>query len=243
MAIWLVVALAVFCAYIVFGLTGFGAATLLIPGLSFLLPIKLVVPLVAMLGFLAAITLSFKERRFTAAREIVWMIPGMALGVAIGVHYLVRLPSHWLLVALGVVVLGFGLNGLRRDFAGGAVSRKLAFPVGVVGGVVGGLFGTEGPVYVMYLSRRIPGKFELRATIATLFILSGAARIVGYTVEGLFRQHHLVEWALTLYPCMLFGMFVGNRLHRSLPVRQVRTGVQVLLIISGLSILWHSLLA
>ncbi len=243
MAIWIVVALAVFFAYIVFGLTGFGAAILLIPALSFLLPIKLVIPLVATLGFLAAITLSLKERRFAVKRELLWMIPGMALGVAVGVHYLVRLPSHWLLVALGVVVLGFGLNGLRRDVAGRTVSGKLAFPVGVVGGVVGGLFGTEGPVYVMYLARRIPGKFELRATIATLFILSGAARIVGYAVEGLLLQHHLVAWVLALYPCMLFGMFVGNRLHRSLSVRQVRTGVQVLLILSGISILWHSLLA
>ncbi len=243
MAIWLVVALAVFLAYIVFGLTGFGAAVLLIPGLSFLLPIKLVVPLVAMLSLLASITLSLKDRRFTTTREIVWMIPGMAVGVAVGVHYLVRLPSQWLLVGLGVVVLGFGLNGLRGDVAWRTVSRKLAFPVGLVGGVVGGLFGTEGPVFVMYLSRRIPGKSELRATIATLFILSGAARITGYTVEGLFRQHHLLQWALALYPCMLFGIFVGNRLHRSLPVQQVRTGVQVLLIISGLSILSHSFLA
>ncbi len=243
MAIWLVVALAVFFAYIVFGMTGFGAATLLIPGLSFVLPIKLVVPLVGVLGFLAAITLSLKERRFTAKREILPMIPGMVLGVAVGVHYLVRLPSHWLLVGLGVVVLGFGLNGLRGDFAGRTVSRKLAFPVGLVGGVVGGLFGTEGSVFVMYLSRRVPGKFELRATIATVFILSGAARIVGYTVEGLFRQHHLLEWALALYPCMLSGIFVGNRLHRSLPVQQIRAGVQVLLIVSGLSILGHSFLA
>ncbi len=243
MVLWFVVASAVVFSYTVFGLTGFGAAIILIPALSFLLPIKLVIPLVVMLGFLASITLSLGVRRFAVKRELLWMIPGMALGVTVGTYSLVRLPAHWLLVALGIVVVAFGLNGLRGAVPRRPVSQRLALPAGVVGGVMGGLFGTEGPIYVMYLSRRISGKSELRATIATLFILSGATRIGSYAVGGLFGQPHVLLWVLALYPCVLFGIFLGNRLHHSLSVEQVRTGVQALLILSGLSILWRALFA
>jgi len=243
MVLWFAVASAVIFSYTIFGLTGFGAAIILIPTLSFLMPIKLVIPLVVMLGFLASVTLSVKVRRFAVKRELLWMVPGMAVGVIVGTYFLVHLPSHWLLVALGVVILGFGLNGLRRDFPSRPVSPKLALPAGVIGGVMGGLFGTEGPIYVMYLSRRIPGKSELRATIATLFILSGATRIGSYAVGGLFRQPHIVLWVLALYPCVLLGIFLGNRLHHALAVHHVRLGVHLLLIMSGMSILWHSLLS
>ncbi len=235
--LWLVVPSAVVLSYVVFGLTGFGAAILLIPMLSFVLPVKVVIPLVATLGFLAAVTLSFRERRLAATHELWRIVPGMAVGIALGVYLLAHLPSHWLLPALGAVVLGFGINGFTRPAPRQRLSRAFALPTGVVAGLVGGLFGTEGPIYVLYLSRRLEGKSEFRATIATLFILSSGGRVAAYAASGLMFHGRLLLLGIALYPCVLAGLFLGNRLHHTFSAEQVRRGVYLLLIVSGISIL------
>lgn len=239
---WFLVPVVIVAAYVVFGLTGFGGAIILIPILSFILPVKTVVPLVATLGFLAALTMGIRERRLSATRELWRILPGIALGVAAGVYLLSRLPSQWILPALGVLVLAFGISGFVRP--GGMrlrVSSAFALPVGVLAGVVGGVFGTEGPIYVIYLSRRVEGVTEFRATLATLFTLATGARVLGYTISGLMLHGRLLLIGTALYPFVLVGLFVGNRLHHALPAQQVRHGINLLLIASGISILLKAL--
>ena len=102
--------------------------------------------------------------------------------------------------------------GVRRR-----VSQAFALPIGVVAGVIGGLFGTEGPSYVIYLSHRIEDVTEFRATIATLFTLATGGRVLGCAVSGLMLHGRLLLLGAALYPFVLAGLFVGNRRHDRCP--------------------------
>lgn len=242
--VWLVVPCAIVLSYVVYGLTGFGSAILLIPMLSFVLPVKVVIPLVATLGALAALTLSVRDRRVVAMGELWPILPGLAIGIALGVYLLSRLPSHWLLPPLGLLIAWFGARGLMRPAAPARpVSRAFAFPVGLLAGVVGGVFGTEGPIYVVYLAGRLRDKSEFRATLAFVFTLATGGRVVGYTASGLMNHGRLLLVGLALYPFVLLGLYLGNRLHQRFSGAQVRRGVYLLLIVSGISIVIKALAA
>ena len=56
---------------------------------------------------------------------------------------------------------------------------------GLIGGLVGALFGTGGPPYVIYLTHRIKDKSQLRATFSGLFMVDGSIRIATFVVSGL----------------------------------------------------------
>lgn len=53
----------------------------------------------------------------------------------------------------------------------------MAAPCGFAGGLLGALFGTGGPLYVIYLGLRELGKGAFRATFALNFLFGGAIRL------------------------------------------------------------------
>src|SRR5690606_26750011 len=93
------------------------------------------------------------------------------------------------------------------------VSRLWAMPAGLLGGMIGALFGTGGPPYVIYLTHRLGDKFELRATFSGLFLLEGALRIVTFLVAGLLLQAELFQTLLLAMPVMALGLYLGNKVH------------------------------
>src|SRR5438874_13638233 len=97
----LLVPLVIFAAYLVFGITGFGASPITIPVLVHLLPLAFVLPLAALLDLGSALALGFHTRRQADTRELVTLVPFTLLGLILGVTLLLRLPRDTTLLALG----------------------------------------------------------------------------------------------------------------------------------------------
>jgi uncharacterized membrane protein YfcA len=114
-------------------------------------------------------------------------------------------------------------------------------PLGTVGGVFSALFGTGGPIYTIYLARRISDKSQLRATVSTLILVSAAARLAALLVAGVYAKRELLVLTALLLPCMLLGLYVGNRLHDRLPTQRVVQIIWSLLLVSSVSLIWRSL--
>jgi uncharacterized membrane protein YfcA len=230
------VPLVVLAAYTVFGLTGFGSSVVAVPLLAHLLPLAFVVPLQLVLDFTAALTLGSRVRAQVDRAEMAWLLPFMLVGMAAGVTLLVRLPRRATLAALGVLALAYGLLGLFGRASQRRWSRAWAAPIAIFGGVASALFGTGGPVYVIYLSRRIRDTAVLRATIAAVVLASAIARLAVFGVTGLLGQPGLAAFAALLLPFMAAGVALGSRLHRTIAPARARTAVQALLVASGLSL-------
>src|SRR5262249_5245292 len=102
------------------------------------------------------------------------------------------------------------------------------------------LFGSGRPPYVIYLTRRLGEPERLRATISGMILLSTGLRLLVFTASGLVRRDQLAAFAL-LAPFALVGLWTGTRLSRRLaPLRLVQL-VRVLILATGVSLLWRAL--
>jgi uncharacterized protein len=226
-----------FIAYIVLAVGGFGSALISIPLLALLLPVKLVIPVVLVVDFVATASTGLRFRRDVAIGELKPIIVPMMIGLAAGVTLLVQLPARWILLALGLFIFGYGTYSLFTRARTREYSRWWSLPVGLSGGVISGLFGMGGPMYVIYLSGRIAEPARLRATLSTMFTLNTGVRLVLFLLTGLLLQHDVWIAALYLFPFMALGMYVGHRLHVRMTAAQIGRVISMLLLFTGVSIL------
>jgi uncharacterized membrane protein YfcA len=224
-------------AYTVYGLTGFGSTVIAVPLLALIVPLKFAVPLMLLLDLVFGSWAGVRFRRHAQYREIGLLLPFTLVGMIAGVTLLVTLNERVLLGVLGVCVLGYGAYCLSQPMAGNRIGRAWAVPLGLVGGIFGAMFGTGGPVYVIYLAARIPDKSELRATMATVIFISGLLRLVLFGTTGLLQQNGLwLAWAMLL-PVGVLGVWLGNRLHHALPAASILRMVYGLLVLAGVSLM------
>ena len=235
----------VFCVFIIFlsytikGLSGFGSGLLAIPLLALFLPITMIVPLLGLLSYSGTIMQSMHLRKEVVWRDMLPLIPFSLMGIAIAVWLLVNVNEIILTRVLGIFVLIYAVYSLlpRADYQGG---RKWAIVAGGFGGMVGALFGTGGPFYVLYLNMRRLDKGAFRATIAMIFLVDGGARILGYAISGLYTVQ-VLGMLFMLLPVLFLGMYAGHSLHLKIEQKQFNQIISLLLMISGGMLLYKSL--
>lgn len=227
-------------AYFLRGITGFGSGLIAIPLLAHWLPLTFVVPMVMVLDFVASIVLSSHTRLLVRWDEIGPLLPTSIVGIIMGAILLVSLPREPLLVSLGLFVIFFGLRYVFNVHSEKPISRWWAVPTGLSGGVIGALFGTGGPPYVVYLSHRLHDKTQLRGTLSGLFLLDGAFRLVTFVSMGLLFQPEMFTALLMGLPVIGAGLYLGNRVHLGITHRQQLAIIGGLLLVSGGSLLWKA---
>lgn len=232
--------LIVFGAYVVFGISGFGSTLIAIPLLAHLFPLKFAVPFFVILDCVGAFNMGLRLRADVMRRELLLLIPFMALGILGGVWLLVRMHPELLLGSLGVFVLFFGASYVMRSGKGFPLPRWTAAPIGTFGGATSAVFGIGGPIYVFYLSGRGGGPTEIRATMPVIFMFTTLARIALFIVAGLYSPAALVA-AAALLPVMALGIWTGHHLHLNLSRETVIRVMGALLVASGISLIVRAL--
>lgn len=235
------VAAAITLAYTVFGFGGFGANLVALPLLAHVMTIRFAVPMLLMLDLLAASLLGVKNRLLIDRQELLRLLPWLLLGMVLGLLVLKHAAEHWLLTVLGAFVLSYALYSLFSRAQPRAISGRWAVPAGLTGGVFSTMFGTGGPIYTLYLARRIIDTSRLRATVGALILGSAVVRLALFTGSGFFSQPGLLKLSALLLPCAGVGYLIGSRLHARLPQAQVRRVIWSLLVLSGLSLLLRGL--
>jgi uncharacterized membrane protein YfcA len=228
-------------AYTVYGLTGFGAAIIAIPLLAHFFPLRFAVPMMLVFDLFAGFLLGLKNRKHLDRQELLRLLPFLLLGMAVGVTVLVHASERWLLLVLGVFVLGYASWSLLSKAVPVPVSPRWAVPAGMIGGAFTALYGTGGPVYMIYLARRLPDKTVMRATIGVLIFGTALVRLVLFTGSGFYRQQGLLSLAFALLPCALLGYVAGSHLHAHMPAKRAVQAVWLLLIAGSSSLIWRGL--
>jgi len=228
-------------AYTVVGLTGFGASMVAMPMLVQLLPLRLALPMMLVYDLVGGVAIGVRNRRSVDRGELLRLLPFMLLGVVLGVTVLVNAPERALLLVLGAFVLAFAGWSLLFRPPRSPIAPGWSVPLGTVGGVFSALFGTGGPIYTIYLARRIQDKSRLRATISLLLFLSALARLASFVAAGLFAPPGLPMLIATMLPCALAGMYLGTHLHHRLPAQRVVQAVWAILIVGGATLVVRSL--
>lgn len=223
-------------AYFIRGITGFGSGLLSVPLLALIIPLQTVVPLILVLDLSASLLMTRNARADVKWQEIIPLLPTSLIGIVIGVSLLVSLPREPLLTGLALFVILFGLRYLLNIHGDRLVSKIWSIPTGLIGGLIGALFGTGGPPYVIYLAHRISEKSQLRATFSGLFMLDGSIRVITFITMGLLGIS-LLPLIILSAPVMMLALYLGSRIHVGISNRQMLMLVGTLLLISGGSLL------
>jgi uncharacterized membrane protein YfcA len=227
-------------AYAARGSTGFGAAAAM-PLLGLVLPLKLLVPAWTVVGAAAGLALFGSDRHRVAWGQMARLIPGLLIGIAVGLYVFKLLDSATLTKGLGVFVLLYGLYSLAGTFRStpkAKVPPRIAAAVGgFFGGIVGTVLGTMGSVFfAIYYDAINLAKENFRATMTAILLTLAVVRGIGYWAVGEFTREVMILAGI-LFPMMLVGIFIGNRFHHGMSEMMFRRTVSGALIASGLALL------
>jgi hypothetical protein len=237
---FVIAAVVVAGAYVIFGISAFGAALFTVPILSHMLPLDFVLPMCALIDMSAALALGVRFSREADWSELKWMVPLSLAGAVAGVTLLVALPRQATIAGIGAFLVAYGIYALRQKEAVRMVSRAWAPVAGFAGGAFGTLFGIGAPPYAIYLTHRMPDKLAFRATLSNMVIFSVSIRALVFTVGGLMLADRLVGFAILL-PFALSGLWLGNRIHGRISRAGLLRVVAGLLLLIGASLLARAL--
>jgi hypothetical protein len=232
---WVFAGAVLLVAYLTRGIAGFGSGLIAVPLLAMMFPVQAVVPAVVLFDYLGSASQGIRNRDKIAWREELVLIPFTLAGVALGLTLLQSLASTTLQQALGVFVIVYAVYQILPlpELRG---SRLFAAPFGFFGGVVGTLFGTGGPFYVIYFGLRQLGKDVFRATFAANFLIDGAIRLAAFASFGFFAGN--VAWAILAgLPLVAAGLWLGGRVHSTISAATYARIISVLLLFSGVVLL------
>jgi uncharacterized membrane protein YfcA len=233
-------AVVVFTAFVVRGMSGFGAGLIATPLLAFMLPMHVIVPVSGLLVFVLFVFLTIRDRNSVIWRELRLLAVPTVIGVVCGLFLFRSLDNSLLLFMLGgflvayaaymLVVHWFGLPELR-------CSEKWAAPAGFAGAFIDTLFGGGGgTLVVIYMHARGIGKMQFRATVAVLWFIEMIARISGYTLAGYYTASTLLLVAVLL-PMVWAGTWVGEHISNRISQETFSRILAVMLLLSGVSLL------
>lgn len=227
--------LVIFAAYFIRGLTGFGSALVAVPLLVLVLPLKVVVPVIVLLDYLAAMSHGIRHFHHIQWRDLLPILPFTLAGILIALSLLKQVEPGLLTDALGIFIIGYAIYSLLPlpPLHG---SRLWAAPLGSLTGLVGTVFGTGGPFIVIYLALRDLSKNAFRGTLATLFAIDGGMRLIGFAAIGFYQRDNLML-VLVAIPVMALGLYAGGHIHTSLSRQSFVRLVAGVLIASGASLL------
>jgi uncharacterized protein len=220
-------------AYFIRGITGFGSGLISVPLLALSQPLQFAIPLVLALDFTASVVLGSTNSKKANWGEIKILLPAGMIGACFGAFALLNLPTQPVLVALGAFTMFFGFRNIFGLRPVGLLSRVWAIPAGLAGGGAGALFGVGSPPYIIYLTRRLVDKGEVRATFSWLIAIDGGFRLGLFLIAGLLLEPKLqIAYALGLIP-MALGLYIGNKVHLDITSEGRLKVVGALLVLSG----------
>jgi uncharacterized membrane protein YfcA len=232
--------LAYFVAVMVFsfsvrGSAGFGGLNA--PLLMLVMPAKIIVPALVMLGILSSMAIVVRDYRHIEWRAVWQTLPYGALGIAAGVLAFESMDARFIEKGLGAFIFCYGVYALWRIAHPPRPIRVppalLAAIMGTTSGLVGTMFGALAGIFVaVYLDVLHLPKIEFRATMAGTLMLMGIARTIGYAAVGAIDGEVLITFGVAL-PLMGLGVVLGNRMHAMLNQQGFSRMVGVLFVLIG----------
>jgi uncharacterized membrane protein YfcA len=217
------------------GSAGFGGLNA--PLLMIVMPAKVIVPALVMLGVLSSAAIVARDHRFIEWRAVRQTLPYGVVGIVAGLWLFKNLDARFIEKGLGLFILCYGLYALwrivrpPRPFK--IAPAVLAAIMGVTSGLVGTMFGALAGVFVaVFLDILHLPKHEFRATMAATLLLMGIARTAGYFSVGAIDREVLITFAVAL-PLMAIGVVVGHRMHAMLNQQGFSRLTAVLFVLIG----------
>jgi uncharacterized protein len=220
------------------GLSGFAFGLVAMTFWVWVIPPQVVGPLVVF-GSLVGQLLSLGWIRPSFVRQRLWpLVLGGCAGTPIGAWMLRYIDPIVFKMAVGLILVAYCplvlfFRVMPRVTVGG---RFADAGVGVIGGVMGGLGGLNGPAPTLWCSLRGWSRDEQRAVFQTFSVSTQALTLIIYAASGLITRETV--WLIAIVaPAMVVPTLIGVRLYSRFSEAGFRQLILVLLSLSEVVLL------
>jgi uncharacterized membrane protein YfcA len=133
---------------------------------------------------------------------------------------------------LGLVLIGFGLYNLFGLRLPPLKKGYLVFPFGLIAGILGGAYNTNGPPVVIYGVMRGWGKERFRATLQGYFLISSALIVFGHGISGLLTRLVLIYF-LGSIPVVILAVLLGHWMVQKISGEHFNRVINLFLVAAG----------
>jgi uncharacterized membrane protein YfcA len=227
------------------GAVGFAMPLIMIGSFSAFLP-----PPVALAGLILPTLVTNIAQAFRDGPAAAWnsartyhrFLIGTVVFIAISAQVVAFIPRAAFLILLGVPITAFALLQLSgRPMALRLEHRGRAeWAAGIIGGLYGGISGVWGPPLIVYLlSIKAPRDETLRVQ-GVVFLIGACVLLAAHLGSGVLNAERAAFSAALVVPAMA-GLVLGQRLGRRLDQARFRRWTQILLVATGLNLIWSAL--
>jgi uncharacterized membrane protein YfcA len=215
------------------GYGGFGFSMITVAGLSMVLPVDQIVPMVLMLEVGASLYLLPGVWAAVTWPVLAWMLLGVATGTPVGVWLLGSISPVVLKLCVAVIIFMLALL-LRREFVlRHRPDRLQTLLTGAVSGTLNGAAAIGGPPAILFFFSSPTGASVSRASLIAYFLVTDLLAAGTCMMAGLITRGH-VRQALILVLPMVAGLLIGKRGFQQTSEKRFRQRVLLCLMLLSL---------
>lgn len=216
--------------------TGFGFGIFIMTVLPFLLPSY--GEATTLSGLLAAVTsflLTVKYRREIAWKKLLPILVTFLLASFVAVRMLTWLRGETVKYVLGITLV---LSAVYYGFFAERITVRGTLGVqvvlGLLSGIMGGLFGMQGPPAVLYFLAVSESKDRYTAWTQCYFLTGNCMMTVYRAQSGFLTQEVASAWCYAV-PAVLVGTWLGGLVYDRLSLPTLKKWVYLYIGISGMA--------
>ena len=226
-------------AFFVKGLCGFANTLVFTTMLSFGQNNLAISPVELLLGYPTNAILAWKERP-SIDWKLCLPLCGMGLaGCLPGAFLLKNLDARLIKIFFGAVIVVIALEMLLRSGARGKQSRAVMLVIGILSGMLCGLFGV-GALLGAYLTRVTDDTHAFKGNLCMVFFVENTFRMILYIASGIITLAAFKQ-ALLLAPVMLVSLWLGMKAGSIINEKIAKKIVLAALLVSGIALIINSL--
>lgn len=185
-----------------------------------------------LLGLLASTYIVINNIRSVDFKKTIKIIIIMILGIIASRFFNNNLQFDILMKLYGLLIIGVAIyQFVGKDIS---ISNLQGILILFLSGVIHGLFVSGGALLVIYASNIFKSKDEFRSNLSLVWVFLNTILLV-----SMIQENVIIDYGLTLKSiiAMIIAFFVGNWILPKIDLKLFKKVTNVLLLITGLSIL------
>lgn len=231
---------ALFFANTIQGITGFAGNVLAMPPVAVVLGVDTARTALNVMGIVSGLMMSIWFRKKIAWHEVAKIIAFIMPGIIAGILIYRMFPADHLLALYGLIVAIIG-GWYLHGGTGEGLPRGLMIIIVFAAGLMQGMFVSGGPLLVIYAVTILRGKEEFRATLSVVWTILNALILVEAAFAGNVTPE-VVHYSLIGIVPLIAATILGGLLQKRVSQSAFMKLTYILLIVSGLSLLFRALL-
>jgi uncharacterized membrane protein YfcA len=232
----LVTALIIFVGSLLQGLAGFGGALVSMPLILLYAEPKWAAPVVVL-----CYTINRVPAMFVLRKDLMWdhsllLIAAAIPGALLGGLLLKSMEPGLIMKIMGTVLILFSAYKVIAPEFKLLFSKIWAIPTGLLSGILGAAFGTDGPPVVVYAALKHWSKEQVIGMLQSFFLFTNFVVVGSYWVHGLLTASVLKVSGVGA-PFAVVGILLALKINRRMSQRRFEVILSVVIGLMGV-FLW-----